>query len=117
MKSVLERDKANFIIWMNKNKKLEKKVSKDYYYRILRVENNICTGIEDLLSTLEGFIELVEMIEKYSISIYKNKKKSDVLSGTLRSSVKKYGEYKYPLMADFYKKPFVYNLQNNNLGP
>ena len=38
-----------------------------------------------------------------------------MLSGTLRSSVKKYGEYKNPLMSNFYSKPFVFKNSDNSL--
>jgi hypothetical protein len=100
-------DKISFITWMRQDKKLGKKTSQDYYYRVFRVKKSVFSNVEGLLSTKKGFLKLIKMIEKYSTTVCINKKKSDVLSGTLRSSVKKYGEFKYPLLADFYKKQLI----------
>jgi len=73
------------------------------------------SSIEKTLTTKNDFLSLSKKIEKYSNLTHQNQKKANMLSGTLRSSVKKYGEYKNPLMSNFYSKPFVFKNSDNSL--
>jgi hypothetical protein len=111
MSTELEKDKEDFITWLRQEKKIGTKVSKDYYYRCHRIERNIVKNIEKYLSNEKDFIDLITKIHEYGTSVAITKKKSYVLVGTLRSAVKKYGEYKYPEMTDFYNKQVTFRYE------
>ena len=65
-------------------------------------------NVEKHLSNERDFVELITKIYEYGVSNANTKKKAYVLVGTLRSSIKKYGEYKYPEMTDFYNKQVTF---------
>jgi hypothetical protein len=102
--SNLQKDKDVFISWLQEEKKLEYKSSKDCYYRCARVEKISKKSIELLLTSEEGFLELIRLIHQYSVQNNMEKKTAYALTGTLRAAIKKYGEFKNPNSASIYKK-------------
>ena len=100
----LKKDRDLFIDWLQKEKNIDYKPSKDYYYRCLRVERSANKDIGLLLLNEKTFLEFMEWIHQYGMQNGIDKKKAYVLVGTLRSAVKKYAEFKNPDMLPVYQK-------------
>ena len=109
MLTMFEENREQFVLWLINHEKLLSVVAKDYASRCARIEKNIVSDLDFMLSKESNFVNLSKLINQYSLNQSTTKTSAYSLNGTLRSAAKKYGVFKYPELTEAYRKRVYYH--------
>lgn len=96
------KNKEQFFQYLTVEKELTNRVASNYISRCLRVERELNVCLVDSTKTVDNFVRLMERIYSYAQQRNISPESRYSLAGTLRSSVRRFAEFKWGPRVDSY---------------